>query len=369
MSFVKGFLISFILSFLVFAVIILYGGSFALTLVENDDKENEEMNSDNVGSDDQQDQQVYSSHETFSFALVITDAPRMPEQESPEELNFQQELPEDDEQEDSVGDLTPEEPTPQPDDIPGYVTEFEEIMGESDKVLEREIRYICVVSINSTVGKSFITVIPGDTLAAVGSVDMSLSEVFCRADTLLSKFSSDEFIKSTVVASTGIVPDFLGYVDLNDFVNLADELRTVKYTLATDIVSSDPETGDTIVLIPSGEITLNSENLLTLLTYDGYSSRYTDSQVLIDTSKIMLEAICDKFRPNIIAKVREMLLYVDTDFTTSDMQKISNVFFAFKDSEKTAAAMLGAYEDFGDLGYLFRINISGSVSRFKQYLN
>ena len=346
MSFVKGFLISFVISFLVFAVIILYGGSFALTLIDENDKSESEENVQGGGSDDVQNTVTYASHERFSFALVITD-----EIEAVEDT-----------------ENTENEDTEEPDDTPAYKDEFDSLLGEFDKKCDLEIKYIGVVSINATVKKSFITVIPGDSITSVGGVDMSLNEAIANRSLLFPKSGTDAFIKSTVVAFTGINADFVGYVDINDYVKLASELKDVKYKLTSDIRTRDPETGKRVVLLRAGELTLTSENLLTMLTYGGSETRYFDSQILIDTGKNMLSAICDKFRPNIIAKAREMLEYVTTDFTTTDMSKISNILFSFKDSEKTGTALLGAYEKFEDMGYLFRVNINGSVNKFKQYL-
>ena len=85
MSFIKGFIPSFILSFLAFATIILYGGSFALSLIE--EKENGLIeNGDNEIVDGPGDgTSINTTQNTFSFALIITDEPATEEDDEESE--------------------------------------------------------------------------------------------------------------------------------------------------------------------------------------------------------------------------------------------------------------------------------------------
>ncbi len=363
MSFVKGFLVSFVLSFLAFAVVILYGGSFALSLVkEDEDIEQDEMQDESEGEGSQA-QPVYTSHETFSFALVITDAftdygkdrPGSESRKVIKSVSGEQNAVK------TLDDRDNESDIPQ---LLGYGDDYDDLLDKYEKYPKYSIKFICVVSINATVSKTLITVIPGDLMVSIGDtpIDLTYANYFSENSDLVL----EDFIPSTVIANTGIIPDFFGYVDIDDFVKLADELGGVMYNNEKEISTEKKSNGKNIT-VPTGEIKLDSEMLSALLEYD-YKDRYTSSQILIDVSRGMLDGICTKFKPNIITKVREMLEYVDTDFTTADMLRVSSIFFSYENSEKNFLALLGAYERFGN-AYLFRSNYAGSIDKFKQYLN
>lgn len=419
MSFAKGFLISFVLCFLAFAVIILYGGSFALTLIKEKAEEQIESEQGDIENGPSGSNPIYTTHETFSFALVITDStlpteepedPENPEGGEEEEENETPEVGpivrtltnEGDGQNTEGGENTTETPdgeTPDGEDpnegdpesgedggeggenggedgdeeetpvepvIPEYVIEFDGLLSEHlNRTPTYEIKFICVVSINKTVSKTLITVIPGDTAMKLGDVDLTLSYVNYLSE--LPEMKLDNFIPSTVTGMTGIIPDYYGYVDIDDFVTLADTLGGVPYTLTSPITIVEPSDLSDIT-VPAGDLTLDSVMLKTLLEYEAYGNRYGQSQVLIDVAKGMLDGICAKFRPNIIAKVRNMLEFVKTDFTPEDMSRVSEIFFSYESSQKNCVALLGAYERFED-EILFNPNYLGSVNKFKEFLN
>ena len=403
MSFVKGFLISFLLSFLAFAVIILYGGSFALTLLQEDEKTELDNQQSDGTTEGTQNIPVYTTHETFSFALVITDRLADPDTEGDADDTADPDAPQTREatngntqgpvvdpdtggSPDNIPDGapdgnpdgdpntpdtpdapdTPEIPEePEEPEIPQYVFDFNEVLADNVRPIEYEIKFICVVSINATVSKSFITVIPGDLVVPVSGVDVSLTYANYLSE--VSSIALANFIPATVTATTGVIPDFYGYVDIDDFVRFADELGGIPYKLENRVATVKKSDGSEIV-IPAGEHVLDSEMLSALLEYESYKDKYTSSQILMDVSKGMLDGICKKYRPNIIAKVREMLDYVETDFTADDMLRYSSVFFSYENSTKDSTALLGAYEHIGDQT-LFRPNYAGSVDKFKQYLN
>ncbi|MBE6619069.1 MAG: hypothetical protein E7626_04725 [Ruminococcaceae bacterium] len=419
MSFAKGFLVSFVLCFLAFAVIILYGGSFALTLIKEKDAAQLEDEQENVEDGPSSSNPVYTTHETFSFALVITDEIPLPEDEENgegEEGGENGEGNEGTEQEPEIGPVarvtvneeegggtdggnttpggtgtpdgtdpdgtnpdgtnpdgtdpenpenpdTPEEP--EEPEIPEYFKEFDELLAQYGKTVDVEIKFICVVSINKTARKTLITVIPGDTMIPIGEVDLNLSYVYHLSE--IPEMKLPNFIASTVTATTGVIPNYHGFVDIDDFVTLADELGGVPYSLAGTINTVKKSDGSEIIL-PAGDLTLNGEMLSALLEYEAFGNRYGPSQALIDVAKGMLDGVCAKFRPNIIAKVRDMLEFVKTDFTPEDMVRVSEIFFSYEGSQKNCVPLLGAYERFGD-EILFNPNYLGSVNKFKEYLN
>lgn len=367
MSFIKGFIPSFILSFLAFATIILYGGSFALSLIE--EKENGLIeNGDNEIVDGPGDGvSINTTQNTFSFALIITDEPATEEddEESEEDAEEDTEAP-DTEAPDTENPDTETPDTgivfPDMENAPDFVKEFAQII-EDDKInLEFEVKFICVVSINATTSKSFITVIPGDSIASIGGVGMPLSYALYFAEN--TSLDLKNYIPSMVVATTGVIPDFCGYVDIDDFVKLADLLDDLKYQ--NDLrITTELKRNDKKITVPVGNIDLSTDRLSALLEYEDYADKYRPSQILVDVSRIMLDSICKQFKPNIVSKVRSMLKYVETDFTANDMSRLSSIFFSYETSEKSAVPMLGAYES--DL--FFHINSSGSVKKFKEYLN
>lgn len=418
MSFAKGFLMSFVLCFLAFAVIILYGGSFALTLIKEKAEAQIEDEQENIENGPSGSNPIYTTHETFSFALVITDDIPLPEEDEGEngeengEKGEEDETPEvgpvarvttneggeggaenggntpdteeggEGETPDTEGDTENgteggdggnedggeqgEEDIPSEPVIPEYVIEWDGLLSEYlDRTPEYEIKFVCVVSINKTVSKTLITVIPGDTMVKVGDVNLDLSFVNYLSEQPEMKLSN--FIPSLVTGMTGVITDYYGYVDIDDFVTLADELGGVPYSLASEITTLKKSDGSEIT-IPVGDLMLDAEMLSALLEYDAYGNRYGQSQVLIDVAKGMLDGICAKFRPNIIAKVRNMLEFVRTDFTPEDMARVSEIFFSYESSQKNCMALLGAYERFGD-EILFNPNYLGSVNKFKEFLN
>ena len=421
MSQIKGFLISFILSFLAFAVIILYGGSFALTLIKEDDKTVQDETDDETGDGDIQNLPVYTTHETFSFALVITDEIPLPEDELPDEEigeedgeNGGEEVgpvrrettgtepndpanpdggngddgndgdggnegndgtdtpdnPEQGESGDGSGtDQTPEEPEePEEPQIPDYVIEFDKILSEYGKEgPSKEVKFVCIVSINATMKKTLITALPGNLLVPISGQSFDLTYANYLAG--IPEMKLENFISSLVTANTGIILDYYGYVDIDDFVVLADELGGVPYILDRTLKTVKKSDGEEIT-IPAGQNTLDSVMLSALLEYDAWNAveRYKPCEILMDVSKGMLDGICAKFRPNIIAKVREMLEHVETDFTTDDMLEVSSLFFSYENTEKNCIGILGGYEIINDR-ILLRPNYAGSVDKFKQYLN
>ncbi len=367
MSFLKGFLPSFIISLLVFSVIILYGGSFALSLL-NEDIINPDGDGDNVDiGGDGNSSSASTTQNIFSFALAIidrTEAP-IPDTASPEESDGNEgdgeetDVPNEGNEGDTDTDSEEED-----DQTPEYIKNFDSIIKDDSIKLKYTVKFVCVVSINASAKKSFVTVIPGDSITTIGGTDLPLTYALYFADNTSMNLS--EYLPNTVCAMTGIMPDFYGLVDIDDFVMLADELGDLKYDNQNRITTYIKGTEEKLT-VPKGIIDLTSEKLSALLEYSEYSNKYTSSQILLDVSQIMLDNICAKYRPNIISKVRSMLEYVETDFTTQDMRELSSVFFSYTSSEKTFLPMLGAFENVLGGSY-FRANIA-SIEKFKEFLN
>lgn len=243
--------------------------------------------------------------------------------------------------------------------------------GIGDSLLEEysftpdtQIEFLTLVRFNCDKKQVLITALPGNLMVKLKGAEMSITDSYYYMQT--GKFDlSEDYIAEVVTGCTGIPIDCYAYVDIQTFVGIADTLGGI------DVDLSEPLTigGSSIQFYPAGSNHLQSDNLLTILTYDGYTTPYSEMQVLSGVCKAVLENYCTTYGYLNIQTYWENMKKNFSSYSLGEYTSIDSFLdkiFSFKFCTVNQVNVVGSYEVLhGEK--LFSIDLSSTISLLKQY--
>ena len=239
MNFVKNFLIAFLVTTIVFAPLAFFGTRY----VVNNSFEKDKDKVDTIDTDDSSLLGYNSnSHGIFSMMSVVTSKVNTRESYS------------------GAGAILSEKYSTKPD---------------------IKIEFITIVRINCDSKKAAVSAIPGDVMVDLLGSQMSVTDAYYYYKT--GKYDlPDNYIAELVKGLTGATVDVYDFVDINDYVKIADDLGGLNVNIENAVTIVDQ---DTIHFYPVGYNTLNTNDLKSLINYEGYNT--------VSEKMKFISALCD----------------------------------------------------------------------------
>ena len=317
MSFVRSFLIAFVVALIVFVPIAYFTVNYVVEEVENGLAKTTEPSDENNGPAG--DGYEIDATGSLSLLLVVTS----------------------------------------PDDGAGT--------GGAGQTAQKKVEFLTLVYYNCDSRQVVITALPGDTAIQLQGVSMSFSDGYNYMKSGTYEVS-DRYIADSVTGYTGIPIDCYAYVDRADFERVADEMGglTVEFSEAFTVYD---RTDGSNRFFPQGINQLSSADLHSLLVYEGYNSASTKMQIISAVCKSVLDresTTANYLRiESIWAKLYPM--YYEYNLGEYDsVREFANKMFVYRLCTVNIVGVQGKYAEVGG-EKLFVVDYNSTISLMKQY--
>lgn len=346
MTFVRNFLISFLIALIVFAPLTYFGVNYVVGEVEtglaNKDDEDDIKDEDNkIGSTD------LTGELPISLAMICrSDNPDYIDPNSPEQPVLPT-FPE-------IEEELPSNP---------YIDEEELLPRVETANPEKIVDFITLVSVNSASRRAVVTAIPGCLLVEFKGVSMSLSDALYFAS--LPEYKVDDsYVTDLITSCTGITVDCYDYVDTIEFVRAADSLDylTVKFPEATTIYDGATR------FFPKGENKINSATLLSLIRYENYTNPLLKYQIISAACISILEKGCTPTAFSSFdqtwARISAYMEYDLGKYLTP--RSVAEKLLAFSECTVTPVGTTGQFVTIDGVR-LFELDRTNTIAQMKEY--
>ena len=339
MSAVRNFIITFLLSLMIFGLIAYGLVQFATTAFHLDGSDNVNGPSDTDGGEtkDPDDTNVpigdWVKGESFTALLVGT--------------NFQPNVFDD-------YDVSEENET-----APVFPLEPRDIDTET----------LLLVRINKETGECVFTAIPATTRITIQGQAARLQDLYAYEGIDQNGYSKQGItaLCEKVTALTGIPVDYYAVIHPDNMIKLIDDLGGITYYVKTDMKFSNPAIGLTVNL-RRGSQKLDGAKAMAMLRYPAYNDGDTSRrQCALDFMKELAKKILTETE---LANARNMynkyLSYFDTNFTVEDLTDNVDLIFSFPKMSIKDFTYPGNTIGTGEDAY-FNPNINKAIEFFTQY--
>ncbi len=203
--------------------------------------------------------------------------------------------------------------------------------------------------------------IPGNTRVTYGGVETPLGELYDK--------KGIEFLCDKVTAMTGLGIDYYASMSLSDFGAIIDSVGGVTYDVPCDMHYEDASQG-LIISLERGLQNLSGEKALQLLRFDGYTDGVsTRAQTMTKFGKALLDKLTGaEFLRQAINLYTSWSGTIVTNFTAEDLTKHIDLMFAYPSFETVELTYPGNYHIDGDKIY-FSPNANEAYRMFAKYKN
>ncbi len=169
------------------------------------------------------------------------------------------------------------------------------------------------------------------------------------------------FLVKKISAITGFDIDYYSIYDLEDVSYIVEYISGVSYNVPVDIKG-----GDNIVL-SAGSKTIQGEDVIKLLDYQGYTNTAQRSQMLISLIKNIMSKITNRiYRIDVVALHRSSSSKVDTTVNITAINSLSELLYAYNSGNIVEISYPGNYKTNNGI-LCFMPNISSAISKFSSY--
>ncbi len=344
MTFVRNFLISFLIAFIVFAPLAYFGLNYVIDSVEAAGKPDSENNNTDVSSSDNQENIDTGAGSITMLMIARSDNPDYSQSADIETEGIETETAE-----------TEAAVTQSPD---------ENLLPRLQKANpEKIVDFVTIVSVNTDSKKAVITAIPGNLKVEFKGVAMSLSDALYYAD--LPEYNVDKnYVADLFTSCTGIAIDCYTYVETSDFTRAADSLGKLTVDFPEAITIYDGATR----FFPKGENTLSSADLKSLIGYGNYTNPLLKYQLISAMCKAILNQGCTSSGfSNFEQTWARISVYMDYDigsYTTP--RSAAEKLFEYRNCSPIIVNVIGQFTTSGDKNY-FELDRTNTISQIKQY--
>lgn len=322
MASIRNFLISFLLSLTLFSVLAYFGIGTVVDLVTKPSDTEQESN-----ADDDLGRLTSDATGVLNLLLIGTD-----------EYHYQSATP-------PTGNW--------------IINSFGQLVDVDEKNYEKTIVFMTLVSFNSYREQVTVTAFPAEMTVSANDWELDLDSAFYFSDKELYGLDKDYFVQS-ISATVGMQIDYSATIDIDDYVQVADNLGG----LTVDCPEGDEAAG-----VEAGKTTLTSAQLRALLVKADYADPASKTQLMSNVTTEALDRICSTaYYVNAFHEFdRIKYLLKDTEFDEAALTQWRSLIFSYKFYTLHKLSPIGTYET--EQGKtVFKIDRSGTVNYYKQYM-
>lgn len=249
-----------------------------------------------------------------------------------------------------------------PDSTPtGHWVEgsYEALVDADRRHFEKDIIFMSLVSFNSNSRQVTVTALPAEMTVEANDWELDLESAYYFSQNELYGLTKDYFAQA-ISATVGMQIDYSATIDIDDYVQMADNLGGIEVNCPEDA----SEAG-----ITKGIQLISSEQLRTLLTKSDYEKPESKEKFVTNLTVSALDRICstayyiDAFEE--FERIRPMLQ--DTEFDEDALAQWRPLIFSYKFYTLQKLSPIGSYAEV-DGKTVFNIDRGGTRNYFKQYM-
>lgn len=236
-------------------------------------------------------------------------------------------------------------------------TQFNQLADAEFRNHDTTIEFLTLVSFNSNTRQVMITALPGNLLVKANSAKLDLDSAYYFSENNLHDLDEEYFVQS-ISALLGIQVDYSGFVDIDDYVEVADRLGGITIDCPEDA---------TEIGITAGEQRLKSDQLYLMLTKDEYQDPANRTLFLVNQCYAILNRITDEAHSNTAyADFVRISKVLNTDFNKAALNEYKDLIFSYSKFEVKMPIAIGKFVESGDELY-FDPDRPATQNLFKQY--
>lgn len=236
-------------------------------------------------------------------------------------------------------------------------SQFNQLADAELRQHDTTIVFATLVSFNSITRQVMVTALPGNLLVTASGQEIDLDTAYYFTQKELYGLGSDYFERS-ISALLGIQVDYTGYVDIDDYVTVATRLG--------GLTVECPEAVEALGL-PAGKNLLSSGQLYRLLKQDNYMSPVNKMQLIANQCKAILDRITDDaHKASAYADYDRITKVLNTDFTKAALTEHMNLIFSYSSYRVQMPLAIGTFITSGD-DLFYKPDRSATQNLFKQY--
>ena len=242
---------------------------------------------------------------------------------------------------------------------PGGAIEFQysQIADAELRARTTTIEFMTLVSFNSYTKQVVVTAIPDNLLIAANGMEIDLDTAYYFAQNYLHDLTP-EFLVQAISALLGIQVDYTGYVDIDDYVRVADRLGGI----TIDSPEALPEAN-----IQLGKNVFTSNQLYSMLKNDAYANPANKTVFLQNQCRGILDRITDDAHSRTAYDDFDRISKVlDTDFTKSALTQYKDLIFSYSSLEIQLPTVVGTMQASNGVLY-FSPDRAATRALFRQY--
>lgn len=236
-------------------------------------------------------------------------------------------------------------------------SQFNQLADAELREHDTTIIFLTLVSFNSTTRQVMVTALPRNLLVTASGQEIDLDTAYYFTQQELYGLGSDYFVRS-ISALLGIQVDYTGYVDIDDYVDVADNLGGLTVEIPEDIDSLG---------ITAGEKKLTSNQLYRILMQAEYDDPLNEVRLLTSQCKAILDCITDQaHEASVYADFERISGVLNTDFTKAKLTEYKDLIFSYRKYQVHTPIVIGQYVSSGEELY-FQPDRTSTQNLFKQY--
>lgn len=236
-------------------------------------------------------------------------------------------------------------------------SQFNQLADAELRDRDTTIIFLTLVSFNSTTRQVMVTALPRNLLVTARGQEIDLNSAYYFSQKQLHGLDSDYF-QLSISALLGIQVDYTAYVDIDDYVDVADNLNGLTVEVPEDIESLG---------IAAGENKLTSNQLYRILMQASYDDPLNEIRLLSNQCKAILDRITDQaHEESVYADFERISAVMNTDFTKAKLTEHKDLIFSYRKYQVQMPIAIGQYVISGEKQF-FSPDRNTTQNLFKQY--
>ncbi len=236
-------------------------------------------------------------------------------------------------------------------------SQFNQLADAELRNHDTSIMFLTLVSFNSSTRQVMVTALPNNLLVTASGQEIDLDTAYYFTQNQLHGLDSDYFVQS-ISALLGIQVDYTGYVDIDDYIEVADNLGGITVEIPEDI----PEMG-----MIAGEHKLTSNQLYRLLLREDFENPTNRLVLIANQCKAILDRITDSaHKQTAYADYDRISKVLKTDFSKAALTEYMDLIFSYSSYKVQMPIAIGTFIGSGDDIY-YRPDRTSTHNLFKQY--
>ncbi len=249
----------------------------------------------------------------------------------------------------------------QPDVYDDYDVKDENETAEGFPLMPRQIETetIILARVNKETGECLFCPIPANTRITVDGLPCLLKELYAM--------KGPEALCSKVMAMTGIPVDYYAVVNMKNFASLIDDLGGITYFVETDMYYVDESIG-LVIDLRRGSQKLNGNKAIQMLRYCEYEDGdVTRRKCAVNFLKELFKKIMTQVKYEDAALAyANYAKYFETNFTIGDLGDNIDLIFSYNKMSIRDYTYPGTTVGEGE-NAVFTANISKAIEYFSQF--